>query len=101
MKLYVKLSDLIPAGSKAFSIPISTDLHLHNRFLYTDALTTLSGQGARAGIHNIVIVDQTDGESLLRSIKSNIPARVVMRLSSAGESKAIDILEQVANGLMV
>jgi len=56
-----------------------------------DALTMLSGQGVRAGIHNIIIVERTNGKSLPANIKSNIPARVVFRLSSAGESKAIDV----------
>jgi DNA segregation ATPase FtsK/SpoIIIE, S-DNA-T family len=57
-----------------------------------DALTMLTGQGVRAGIHNIIIVERTNGKSLSANIKSNIPARVVFRLSSAGESKAIDVL---------
>src|SRR5215217_3283697 len=56
-----------------------------------DALTMLTGQGARAGIHNIIVVEHTNGKSLSSSIKSNVPARVVFRLSSAGESKAIDV----------
>jgi len=43
------------------------------------------------GIHNTVVVDQTNGESLPRSIKNNILARVVFRLSNARESKAIDV----------
>jgi S-DNA-T family DNA segregation ATPase FtsK/SpoIIIE len=57
-----------------------------------DMLTLLTGRGIRTGIHNIVVVDQTTGESLPRSIKSNIPARVGFRLSSASDSKAIDVL---------
>jgi DNA segregation ATPase FtsK/SpoIIIE-like protein len=57
-----------------------------------DALTMLTGQGVRAGIHNIIIVERTNGKSLSTNIKSNIPARVVFRLSSVGESKAIDVL---------
>jgi DNA segregation ATPase FtsK/SpoIIIE, S-DNA-T family len=56
-----------------------------------DALTMLTGQGARAGIHNIIIVERTNSKSLSANIQSNIPARVVFRLSSAGESKAIDV----------
>jgi DNA segregation ATPase FtsK/SpoIIIE, S-DNA-T family len=56
-----------------------------------DALTMLTGQGVRAGIHNIIIVERTNGKSLSTNIKSNIPARVVFRLSSVGESKAIDV----------
>jgi DNA segregation ATPase FtsK/SpoIIIE-like protein len=56
-----------------------------------DALTMLTGQGGRAGIHNIIIVERTNSKSLPANIKSNIPARVVFRLSSAGESKAIDV----------
>jgi len=51
----------------------------------------LTGQGARAGIHNIIIVERTNSKSLSSNLKSNIPARVVFRLSSAGESKAIDV----------
>jgi len=56
-----------------------------------DALTMLTGQGVRAGIHNIIIVERTNGKGLSTNIKSNIPARVVFRSSSAGESKAIDV----------
>ena len=51
----------------------------------------LTGQGVRAGIHNIMIIERTNGKSLPANIKSNVPARVVFRLSSAGESKAIDL----------
>ena len=58
----------------------------------TDSLTALTGQGVRTGIHKIIVVDRTDGKSLPSSIKSNIPAWVVFRLSSAGESKAIDVI---------
>lgn len=57
----------------------------------TDALISLSGMGVRAGIHNIVVVDRTEGKSLPNSIKSNIPARIAFRLSSAGESNSISI----------
>jgi DNA segregation ATPase FtsK/SpoIIIE-like protein len=56
-----------------------------------DALTMLTGQGVRAGIHNIIVVDRTSGASLPGMIKSNIPARVVFRLTSAGESRAINV----------
>lgn len=56
-----------------------------------DSLTTLSGQGVRAGIHNIVMVDRTNSQSLPSTIKNNIPARLVFRLTSVGESKAIDV----------
>jgi DNA segregation ATPase FtsK/SpoIIIE-like protein len=56
-----------------------------------DALTVLTEQGLRAGIHNVVIVNRANRESLPQSLKSNIPARVVFRMSSAGESKAIDV----------
>ncbi len=45
----------------------------------------------RTGIHTIVVVDRTTGKSLPNSFKSTIPARVVLRLSSAGESKAVDV----------
>jgi S-DNA-T family DNA segregation ATPase FtsK/SpoIIIE len=57
-----------------------------------DALVKLSSLGNRAGIHNIVVVDRTDGKSLPSTIKTSIPARIVFRLSSAGESKTIDVL---------
>jgi S-DNA-T family DNA segregation ATPase FtsK/SpoIIIE len=57
-----------------------------------DALTMLTGQGVRAGMHNTIIVERTNGKSLSTNIKSNIPARIIFRLSSAGESKAIDVL---------
>jgi DNA segregation ATPase FtsK/SpoIIIE-like protein len=57
----------------------------------TDAATILTEQGIRAGIHNIVVVGRANGESLPRNIKSNIPARVVFRMSSAGESRAIEV----------
>ena len=57
-----------------------------------DAVTRLTAQGARTGIHNIIVVDRTSGASLPGMIKSNIPARTVFRLTSAGESRAIDVL---------
>ncbi len=57
----------------------------------TDSLTTLPGQGARTGIRNKVVVDRTNEKSLPNSIKSNIPARVVFRVASAGESRAIAV----------
>jgi DNA segregation ATPase FtsK/SpoIIIE-like protein len=53
--------------------------------------TLLTSQGARAGIHNILVVERTTGKNLPGGIKSNIPARVVFRLLSAGESRAIDV----------
>lgn len=56
-----------------------------------DALVKLSSLGTRAGIHNIVVVDRTDGKSLPNTIKTSIPARTVFRLTSAGESRAIDV----------
>jgi DNA segregation ATPase FtsK/SpoIIIE-like protein len=40
----------------------------------TDALPILTGQeGVRAGVHNVVMVDRTNGKSLPSSIKNNIP----------------------------
>jgi len=57
-----------------------------------DCLAMLAGQGQRAGIHNIVVIEHTNAKIFSNSIKNNIPARVTFRLSSAGESKAIDIL---------
>jgi DNA segregation ATPase FtsK/SpoIIIE, S-DNA-T family len=56
-----------------------------------DALVRLTGLGVRTGIHNIIVVDRTSGASLPSMIKNNIPARIVFRLTSAGESKAIDV----------
>jgi DNA segregation ATPase FtsK/SpoIIIE, S-DNA-T family len=56
-----------------------------------DAFTRLTAQGVRAGIHSIIVVDRTSGQSLPGMIKSNIPARVVFRLTSVGESRAIDV----------
>ena len=56
-----------------------------------DVLTMLTAQGARTGIHTIIVVDRTSGASLPSIIKSNIPARAVFRLTSAGESRAIDV----------
>lgn len=56
-----------------------------------DALIRLSSLGGRAGIHNILIVGRADGKSLPSAIKTSIPARVVFRLTSVGESKAIDV----------
>jgi len=63
----------------------------------------LTGQGVRAGIHNIIIVERTNGKSLSTNIKSNIPARVVFRLSSPGESKAIDVsgAEKLEEGKLI
>jgi DNA segregation ATPase FtsK/SpoIIIE-like protein len=56
-----------------------------------DAITRLTAQGARTGIHNIIVVDRTSRESLPGMVKSNIPARVVFRLTSVGEARAIDV----------
>ena len=56
-----------------------------------DAMSMLAAEGARAGIHSIIVVDRTSGKSLPNRIKSSVPARVVCRLSSTGESKAIDV----------
>jgi DNA segregation ATPase FtsK/SpoIIIE-like protein len=56
-----------------------------------DALVRLTAQGPRTGIHNILIADHTNGSALPGVIKNNIPARVVFRMSSAGESKAIEV----------
>jgi DNA segregation ATPase FtsK/SpoIIIE-like protein len=55
------------------------------------SIIRLTAQGARTGIHNIIVVDRTSGASLPSMIKSNIPARAVFRLTSAAESKAIDV----------
>ena len=38
-----------------------------------------------------MVVDRTNGASLPGMIKSNIPARAVFRLTSGGESRAIDV----------
>jgi DNA segregation ATPase FtsK/SpoIIIE, S-DNA-T family len=56
-----------------------------------DTIIRLTAQGARTGIHNIIVVDRTSGASLPSMIKSNIPARTVFSLTSAGESRAIDV----------
>jgi DNA segregation ATPase FtsK/SpoIIIE, S-DNA-T family len=56
-----------------------------------DVIIRLTAQGARTGIHNIIVVDRTSGASLPGMIKSNIPARTVFRVTSAGESRAIDV----------
>jgi DNA segregation ATPase FtsK/SpoIIIE-like protein len=48
--------------------------------------------GARVGIHNIIVTDHTSGTMFPNTLKSNIPARVVFRMSSAGESRAIDVI---------
>jgi DNA segregation ATPase FtsK/SpoIIIE, S-DNA-T family len=56
-----------------------------------DALVRLAAQGMRTGIHNIMVVDHTSGAGLPRMIKDNIPARVVFRMSSAGEARAIEV----------
>ena len=56
-----------------------------------DMITLIAGQGTRTGIHNIIVVDRTDAKSLPTNIKSSIPARIVYRLSSAEESRAIGV----------
>jgi len=56
-----------------------------------DSFIRLTAQGTRTGIHSIIVVDRTTGQSLPSMIKSNIPARAVFRLTSAGESKAIGV----------
>lgn len=56
-----------------------------------DALVSLTAQGMRTGIHTIIVVDRTSGPSLPTTIKSNVPARVVFRMTSARESRAIDV----------
>lgn len=56
-----------------------------------DALIRLTAQGASTGIHNIIVTDHTSGVFLPVMINSNIPARAVFRLTSAGESRAIDV----------
>jgi DNA segregation ATPase FtsK/SpoIIIE-like protein len=58
-----------------------------------DVISQIAGVSSRTGIHTIIVVDRTTGKSLPTSFKSTIPARVVFRLSSAGESKAIDVSE--------
>jgi DNA segregation ATPase FtsK/SpoIIIE, S-DNA-T family len=55
-----------------------------------DAMIRLTAQGARTGIHSMIVVDRTDRTSLPGLIKTNIPARAVFRLTSTGESRAID-----------
>lgn len=55
-----------------------------------DAFTRLTAQGARTGVHSVMVVDRTSAASLPALIKSNIPARVAFTLTSAGESRAID-----------
>jgi DNA segregation ATPase FtsK/SpoIIIE, S-DNA-T family len=57
-----------------------------------DAIIRLTAQAARTGIHNIIVVDRTSGASLPSMIKSNIPARVAFRLTSVGESRALDVV---------
>jgi len=57
-----------------------------------DLIMRLTAQGVRTGIHNIIVVDRTSGASLPGMIKSNVPAWVVFRVTSAGESRAIDEL---------
>ena len=54
-----------------------------------DAFTRLTAQGARTGVHSVMVVDRTSADSLPALIKSNVPARVAFRLTSAGESRAI------------
>jgi DNA segregation ATPase FtsK/SpoIIIE-like protein len=56
-----------------------------------DAIPAIAGVSIRTGIHTIVVVDRTTGKSLPTGFKSTIPARIVFRLPSAGESKAIDV----------
>jgi DNA segregation ATPase FtsK/SpoIIIE-like protein len=57
-----------------------------------DTIIRPTGQGARTGIHNIIVVCHTSGASWPSMIKSNIPTRFVFRLTSGGESKAIDVM---------
>lgn len=52
-----------------------------------EALILLTEQGLRSGIHNIVVANRANGESLPQSLKSNMPACVVFRMSLAGESR--------------
>jgi len=52
-----------------------------------DALTMVTGQGVRAGIHNIIIVERTNVKSLPVNIKSNIPARVFLGCLQQGSQK--------------
>jgi DNA segregation ATPase FtsK/SpoIIIE, S-DNA-T family len=56
-----------------------------------DALIRLTAQGARTGIHNIIVTNHTSGELLPNMLKNNVPARAVFRLTSAGESRTIDV----------
>jgi S-DNA-T family DNA segregation ATPase FtsK/SpoIIIE len=56
-----------------------------------DSLVRLTAHGARTGIYNIIVTDHTSGPTLRNTLKSNIPARAVFRLTSPGESKAIDV----------
>lgn len=58
--------------------------------LTEDALIRLTAQGARTGIHNIIITDHSSSVFLPKMLKSNIPARAVFRLTLAGESRAIE-----------
>ena len=56
-----------------------------------DSWIRLTAHSERTGIHSIIIVDRTTGASLPSTIKSNIPARAVFRLTSASESRAIEV----------
>jgi DNA segregation ATPase FtsK/SpoIIIE, S-DNA-T family len=57
-----------------------------------DAITVLTAQGIRTGIFNLLVVDQTQGTGLPSPIKSNIPARIAFRMTSAVEARSIDLL---------
>ena len=67
------------------------------------ALVILTAQGIRTGIHNIIVVDRTRGASLPTMLKSNIPARVAFRLTSAEESRAKDAAgaEELEPGVII
>jgi DNA segregation ATPase FtsK/SpoIIIE, S-DNA-T family len=69
----------------------------------TDALTLLTSTGARAGIHNILVVDQANENSIPGSIRNNVPARVVFRVASAsvGRNTSVNGAENLGIGEML
>ena len=54
-------------------------------------LTVLADTGPRTGIHNILVANQMDKMNFPKEVKANVPARLVLKVTSAGESRSAEV----------
>jgi S-DNA-T family DNA segregation ATPase FtsK/SpoIIIE len=65
------------------------DLIIHEKKLFTEAMTQISSMARAAGIHVIAATQRPSVDILSGKIKVNFPARVGLRLPSTGDSKTV------------